>query len=80
MIYHLFQVTGGLQAIYLSPTGYKLAYKLLLPYHHSTVRPVLSGHTKIDKTKVLKTIGSLMKVKSITECFKRAFCNTFDLH
>ena len=32
------------------------------------VKPVLSGHLKIDKTKVLMTNGSLMKVKSITEC------------
>ena len=35
---------------------------------------------KIDKTKVLKTNGTLMKVESIAECSKRAFCNTFDLH
>ena len=28
----------------------------------------LYGHSKIDKTKVLKTNGSLMKVKSIAEC------------
>ena len=27
-----------------------------------TVNPVLSRHSKIDKTKVLKTTGSLMKV------------------
>ena len=40
----------------------------------------LSGHSKIDKTKVLKTNGSLMKVESIAECSKRAFCNSFDLH
>ena len=45
-----------------------------------TVKPVLSGHSKIDKTKVLKTIGSLMKVESIAECSRGAFCNTFDLH
>ena len=32
------------------------------------VKPVLSGHSKIDKTKVLKTNGSLMKVESIAEC------------
>ena len=31
-------------------------------------------------TKVLKINGSLMKVESIAECSKRAFCNTFDLH
>ena len=45
-----------------------------------TVKPVLSGHSKIDKTKVLKTNGSLMKVESIAECSLGAFCNTFDLH
>ena len=33
------------------------------------VKPVLSGHSKIDKTKVLKTNDRLMKVES-----------TFDLH
>ena len=41
--------------------------KLLL-----TVKPVLSGHSKIDKTKMIMTNGGLMKVQSI--------CNTFDLH
>ena len=40
---------------------------------NGTVKPVLSSHSKIDKTKVLMTNGSLMKVKSI------AFCNTFNL-
>ena len=28
----------------------------------NTVKPVLSGHSKIDNTKVFKTTGSLMKV------------------
>ena len=45
-----------------------------------TVKPVLSGHSKIDKTMVLKTNDSLMKVESIAECSLGAFCNTFDLH
>ena len=45
-----------------------------------TVKPVLSGQSKIDKTMVFKTNGSLMKVESIAEWFLRAFCNTFDLH
>ena len=45
----------------------------------STVKPVLSGYSKIDKTKVSKTNGSLMKVESIAECSLGAFCNTFDL-
>ena len=44
-----------------------------------TVNPALSGHSKIDKTKILKTHRSLMKVESISECLG-AFCNTFDLH
>ena len=33
-----------------------------------TVKPVLSGHSKIDKTKILMTNGSIMKVESIAEC------------
>ena len=45
-----------------------------------SVKPVLSGHSNIDKTKVLKTNGILMKVESIAECSFGAFCNTFDLH
>ena len=44
-----------------------------------TVKPVLSGHSKINKTKVLETNGSLMKVESITGFSLGAFCNTFDL-
>ena len=40
---------------------------------------------KKDKTKMLMTNGSLIKVESIAECSKadallQAFCNTFDLH
>ena len=46
----------------------------------NTVKPVLSGHSKIDEAKVLKTNGSLMEVESIAECSLGAFCNTFDLH
>ena len=34
----------------------------------STVKLDLSDHSKVDKTKILKTNGSLMKVKSIAEC------------
>ena len=46
----------------------------------NTEKHVISVHSKIDKTKVLKTDNRLMQVKSIAECSKRAFCNTFDLH
>ena len=34
----------------------------------TTEKPVLSGHSKIDKTKILMTNGSLMKVERIAEC------------
>ena len=47
---------------------------------NGTVKPVLSDHSKIGKTKVLKTNGSLMQVKCIAECSLGAFCNKFDLH
>ena len=33
-----------------------------------TVKPVLSCHSKIDKTKILMKNGSFMKVQSIAEC------------
>ena len=36
--------------------------------YRAKVKPVLSGHLKIDKTKVLMGNGSLMKVESIAEC------------
>ena len=34
----------------------------------ATLNPVLSGHSKIDKTNILMAIGSLMKVESVAEC------------
>ena len=49
--------------------------------HKITVKLVLSGHSKTNKTKILMTNDSLMKVESIAECSPLgAFCNTFDLH
>ena len=44
------------------------------------VKPVLSSHSKKDKTKVLKADCSLVQVKSIAKCSLGVFCNTFDLH
>ena len=44
-------------------TGLKLYAGLVY-----TVKPVLSGHSKKDKTKILMKNGSLMKIKSIAEC------------
>ena len=36
---------------------------MLSPMLTYTVKPVLSGHSKIDNTKILKTNGILMKVE-----------------
>ena len=44
---------------------------------HSTVKPVLSDHLKIDKTKVLMKNGSLTKVESIAECSKGSILQYF---
>ena len=46
--------------------------------HYS--KTCLKRPIKIDKTKVLKTNGSLMKVENIAECSLGAFFNTVDLH
>ena len=64
-----------LQSVIMSLFNFVICIYLL-----NTVKSVLSGHSKLDKTKVLKTKGSLIKVKSIAECSFGAFCNTFDLH
>ena len=40
----------------------------------------LKRSLKIDKTKVLTTYDSLMKVETIAESSLGAFCNPFDLH
>ena len=64
--------------VYLEIQSYVHSFRQTLELH--ITKPVLSGHSKTDKTKVLKTNGSLMKVKSIAECSLGAFCNTFGLH
>ena len=38
----------------------------------NTVKPVLSPHSEIDKTKILKPYGTLMQVKSTTECWEHS--------
>ena len=47
----------------------KSAYITNIYNMHNTAKPVLSGHSKIDQTKILMTMGSL-----------GAFCNTSDLY
>ena len=49
---------------------------LLELYSKTCVKQPLKKNTKY----VFKTNYHLMQVKSIAECSKRAFCNTFDLH
>ena len=48
----------------------------------TTVKPVLNGHLKIDKTKVLMETDSLMdwRSKVLQNAPLGAFCNTFELH
>ena len=53
-------------------------YNVILELY--TVKPVLSGHSRRRPKLAFKTDYCLMQVKSIAECSKRAFCNTFDLH
>ena len=70
----------------LAATLYKAV--ILLLFIHGLVffnvsyskKPVLNGHSKIDKTNVLKTDGSLMQVKSIVECSLAAFSNILGMH
>ena len=44
-----------------------IGLKRLKPTACYTVKPVLSGHSKIDNTNILMTDGSLMKEESIAE-------------
>ena len=44
-----------------------------LQYFQITVKLVLNGHSKIGKTYFFKTDGSLVQVKSISECSSGAF-------
>ena len=45
-----------------------------------TEEPVLGGHSKVDKTRILMANDSLMKVESIAECLLEHSLQYFDLH
>ena len=47
---------------------YCIIAKLTAENIQYTVKPVLSGHSKIDKAKIFITNGSLMKVESTAKC------------
>ena len=53
-------------------------YTLL--YDVASSKTCVKRPQKIDKTKILMTNGSLMKVGSIAECSPWSILNTFDLH
>ena len=40
----------------------------VIPFRVTTVKPVLSGHSKEDSKYVFKTDSGLMQVKSMAEC------------
>ena len=48
--------------------GALLYQSLKVNCYEVTVKSVLSGHSKIDKTNILMSKGSLMKVERIAEC------------
>ena len=52
------------------------SYTPYLPEIHENLS-FKSGHSKIDKTKGLKTDGSLLKVESIAECSKGSILQYF---
>ena len=70
-------------SVILSLIGHRFMishFILKSPFFEHTVKPDLRGHSKRRPKLVFKTDYHLMQVKSIAECSKRAFCNTFDLH
>ena len=58
--------------------GFGLIWQCLQTAMHIDIeKPALSGHSKIDKIKILMTNGSLMKVESIAECILQYFWPAF---
>ena len=59
---------------------YITTYSSLCDHYDKYNKTTDKGHSKRRQKYVFKTDYPLMQVKSIAECSKRAFCNTFDLH
>ena len=51
-----------------NPRPFGLESSTLPLSHCAPIAYMLNGHSKIDKTKILMTNGSLLKVESIAEC------------
>ena len=50
--------------VVLGDTLFKVVYQLITSkFHNCTVKPVVSGHSKVDNTKILMINGSSMQVK-----------------
>ena len=76
LIYHIDEHARLRQACAYAQSLQSLLCSCSFTMFWCTVNRVLTGHSKKDKTMVLKTYGSLMKVESIVECSN----TTFDLH
>ena len=65
--------------VWILPPVYNTRACILLNITYSwhrtikTVKPLYNGHPKLNKTKILMTTASLMKVESIAECFGAYF-------
>ena len=57
-----------IEVLHIKNRKYSLSY---------TVKPAVSGHSKIDKTKILMTNGSLIQVESIAECSPQSILQYF---
>ena len=66
--YRTSQFTSTLYKIQIIALISGLFSHQLAKYLSHTIKLVLRGHSKIDKTKILMTNGNLIKVKSIVEC------------
>ena len=68
-----------IEIIELPDVTYQLIYIELwgLEVDKTPVKFVLSGRSKIDKTKILMVNGSLMKVESIAECSRWSILQYF---
>ena len=62
------RLRAGLLSLSIEDNLYRPANACKMQQNVNTVKPVLSDHSKIGETKVLKTNGSLMKVESTAEC------------
>ena len=66
--------------LWIGNDSHNKTVKMAEENHWYAVKPVLAATQKKTKNRDFKTENGLMQVKSIAECSKRAFCNSFDMH